>query len=885
MWCALRRSVLVGVACCAAPPPVLLSPPAGVQIGGCELWSGSTCWSAAGGALKVVAPAASDAAVWFDGEEITSAVGATGARIAVVDPARPGTLEVRTADGAWAVTVASQPEGSGAPPTDAASRLQAALAQGLVVQASARALVEQEVRGPGESVAPDQIAEVLREALGLVSAFEAAGWRLEVGKPLVAVARSFTKLRFGAPFGAVLRDAVDALGDPRIEARARLLWLDAVLAEGRGATSEALRSYEAAAALYELVTPVAALRTRMQVLDQLDVIGDHAGVAGLFLRTLEAANAAPAGRSDCAREELLSGLVYLWVRARAAGEPLAVERPVEPHAVLDEALRTLDAGAECAGPVTVGVAVHRAMLQLEDGRFADAGATLAALPGELLSVDLARDVALTAAEIALAEGRAADALRLFEGAELRAAGADPSRGGLLALSGQARALAALGRVDEAVVRYRRAHGVAGVYARLVSIGGGRDSFLSAWQRLARDWVVMLVDADRPAEALDALRDVRGALLDLVVCARRQEEQSDADRARSEAAVAAYLTARRRIAHLSSTAWSRPVSEADAIARESLRLREEAERAFDAALPCGSTAGAGVRRAVADGEALLAWLETGHGLYTFVRTTTSTRVFGPVPVPSRGAPPEAWLTAVPLDALAARRWIVLPSGAARDVDLQAAIWGGEPVFRAHELVWSLDLPVRAASTAHTGCAVVADPTGDLPGALAEGERVAAALRARGCDGELIAGRAASRDRIGALRGGLQLLHYAGHGESGARMLDAQLRLSDGEGWGTADVLTTPDVPARVVLSGCETARTGASEVESLGIGQAFVLAGADAVIASTRPVDDAAALRWMEALYDAGFQAGSPPEAFQRAMTAAAEQGLDRSVAGFRLLTP
>ncbi|HMV68925.1 MAG TPA: CHAT domain-containing protein [Myxococcota bacterium] len=111
------------------------------------------------------------------------------------------------------------------------------------------------------------------------------------------------------------------------------------------------------------------------------------------------------------------------------------------------------------------------------------------------------------------------------------------------------------------------------------------------------------------------------------------------------------------------------------------------------------------------------------------------------------------------------------------------------------------------------------------------------------------------------------------------------LADGAALTAADVLSGPPPPARVVLSGCETGRTRPTDVETLGLAQAFVVAGAGAVVASVRPVDDAEAAVWMAALYGAGFASGDPATAFRAATLAVSWAWPGADVGAFRLIVP
>jgi CHAT domain-containing protein len=99
-------------------------------------------------------------------------------------------------------------------------------------------------------------------------------------------------------------------------------------------------------------------------------------------------------------------------------------------------------------------------------------------------------------------------------------------------------------------------------------------------------------------------------------------------------------------------------------------------------------------------------------------------------------------------------------------------------------------------------------------------------------------AAVRDALAAA----DLVHYGGHGTYGGRdALESALPLAGDTELTLADVLGLPRVPPIVVLFGCETARDSAQGGhEALGLAHAFVMAGAAAVVASPRVVDDAVA---------------------------------------------
>jgi len=135
-------------------------------------------------------------------------------------------------------------------------------------------------------------------------------------------------------------------------------------------------------------------------------------------------------------------------------------------------------------------------------------------------------------------------------------------------------------------------------------------------------------------------------------------------------------------------------------------------------------------------------------------------------------------------------------------------------------------------------------------------------------------------------GAGLFHYAGHGIfAGFAGWDSALSLAEDSRLTLGDVLALRPAPAWVVLSSCDAGRSSEQAPgEGIGLANAFLLAGSQAVVAATRPVDDHAARELMRELYR-GWQPGADlPRQLQRAQLA--RRGKDPSAdawAAFRLL--
>jgi CHAT domain-containing protein len=184
----------------------------------------------------------------------------------------------------------------------------------------------------------------------------------------------------------------------------------------------------------------------------------------------------------------------------------------------------------------------------------------------------------------------------------------------------------------------------------------------------------------------------------------------------------------------------------------------------------------------------------------------------------------------------------------------------PHRQAHAIPWGMlvDVPVatvpslavldrvrRRGPNRRAGAAVLGNPTGDLPHAETEAQRVADML---GCD--VLLGPAATRAALEEAAGRVASLHIAAHAAYGDESpLDSYVKLHDGR-WSAREALGARLDADLVFLSACETALAGALAGEELaGLVQAFLHAGARALVVSLWPVPDAATARLVVGFYE------------------------------------
>lgn len=169
-------------------------------------------------------------------------------------------------------------------------------------------------------------------------------------------------------------------------------------------------------------------------------------------------------------------------------------------------------------------------------------------------------------------------------------------------------------------------------------------------------------------------------------------------------------------------------------------------------------------------------------------------------------------------------------------------GDGPAYAHYQLMRVPGLLPRAVVKRSTTVPVViGDPGGDLPAAADEARRVARRLR-----GSALVGAAATRAAF-AGAAGAAVMHIAAHTTQGRD--GATLDLADGPVT-VADVAKLVPAPGLVVLASCGAAE-GRDDAGNGSLTNAFLDAGADAVVGTRWSIGDADAARFVEAFYAAG----------------------------------
>lgn len=417
---------------------------------------------------------------------------------------------------------------------------------------------------------------------------------------------------------------------------------------------------------------------------------------------------------------------------------------------------------------------------------------------------------------------------------------------------------ARGELARAEADYARAH-----RRTLQRLGGlahdhGAHRFVFDRLEATRGFVRLLVARDAAHEAARVVREVAGAEARLL--ARRREIVTASWAAAAERRL--YLDARAEHERLLVERWD---------LRPSVRARLAADASRRASWHGAALYGDGVPAELVDtplrkppeSEVLLSFFPiTNDALLGFGITGSDVVI---APIAGVGRPPAAtsveellmWSErllapfAAMIDGAAKVR--VLPSFGWQALPFHAMPWRGRSLIDHVAVEYGLDLPPRDRGDvrASASALVVGDPLGDLEGARWEAEFVAERLRMRGTAVDVLVGRGADGIAVRARLPFVAHAHFAGHGDSlGAFGWHGTLKLAEGTHLSIPDILALDHVPRSVSLLTCEGGvSAGDPRSQKVALAAAFVLAGADAVFASTSELPADEAIIVAAALYD------------------------------------
>ncbi|MFZ5892796.1 MAG: CHAT domain-containing protein [Myxococcota bacterium] len=673
-----------------------------------------------------------------------------------------------------------------------------------------------------------------------------AGLLLEASNDVAAAAYCrAVRLRQYERARRLLADAHDLEQVP--ENRARLAYYSAVVANASGDLLSALEQFRNASVL---------ARRLGLVSDELFARQELAVTLNQLHRHTEAL----AEQKEIVARELDGPSCLLSQR----WEKLAWLLLTQPEPQLQEAGAALDRAerllADCPDPLSVrNHRLNRVELALQLGDANAMRGHLQALGADTSagSTQLAAWEARYWGELHLVQGENSEAARLFERAEQLADSLDLKTVVYLARLGRARALARQNEPTiDAAAAYWAAEDAGDALVRWAPFGQGQQLTALQTRQSSRDLLSLLLSQGRHAEALKAATRAARRVSALNWQTTRVRNLSPTLRQRWERAVADYRARRQQLERVASEDWK--LSQDGLLAVQLSRALEKQQ--LDNALAAANALFASPEPAFsprAGHDAHLLISDARDGWWAFLWTGETLHVRSVLPISSGRAAAsqefgaglarvlEPFLGELNVPLLR----VTLPPEFA-EVDVHALEVAGTPLIERVAVAYTLEPgrskdPDGADAVSRSSVLVLGDPNGDLPWAKTEASRVAS----RFAQARLLLHDQIKPDAFASQLANTGLLHFAGHGRSGGiDGINGALLLGSDRVLSLGDVLALERAPDFVVLSACSSS-VSPEPGAGLSIGQAFIWAGARAVVGASRAISDRSSERFATVLYD------------------------------------
>jgi len=535
-----------------------------------------------------------------------------------------------------------------------------------------------------------------------------------------------------------------------------------------------------------------------------------------------------------------------WARLLRREVAIAVDfvplRRTESHGRTTQALleQALELVPKCRPRDAHNTYLNLALAALQDQRLADAQRYLNAVPREFEDPKHQVFARLLSARVAILSGRPSSTQ-----AELEAL---VSADGLTPLE-RWQALTSLGQVLEsisvldAIDVYRRAETLAEQISREARILSRQRSLVLRTLPSARALVDLLTNESRSAEALAVATNAWRRGTTVRASTLMLGQPGSGERAAFERQLGAYVRARSQLESLRHDLWSEPADEGADKRAQLAHLEVEVARRLNDALESIPSSNRAVPVRDATNIARLTMFPGRKTWKLFLEHRSKLHLAELQPLETPPELPNTLYRSLQapqiLDRLRVRH-------VGHEMQLSEMDIHGTPLG----LQVGLESEWGGAPTPSTRPSTTALLLDDGSAHLAVDEELTAAagaLARRGVSVKLLNGAEASREQVLQSIAAADILHFAGHAIRDDRVLRTGLRLGDDSWITVGDVLALERVPREVILTACE---TGAQDTRtpSWSLAEAFVAAGANEVLATTRKVNATAARRVGSAIH-------------------------------------
>lgn len=446
--------------------------------------------------------------------------------------------------------------------------------------------------------------------------------------------------------------------------------------------------------------------------------------------------------------------------------------------------------------------------------------------------------------------------------------------------GTAEVLAQQGRTTEAVASHEEAATILRRQLPRIALGAGRAHYLAERSRGTRAHIELLLASGRIEDALCVTRRARTRNLRVLA---QSIHAGDA----ATQALRSYREGRTRLERDLENAWLLPAAQAEARFAQLRAERLELHRTLDREVFAASSASSRSCEAFPSpqhDEVSVHYVELRDEWVGFSvdETRTMMRRLGPRPESSTPAALGEWLLN-PFEAVLseAEHVRIVASGALHEIQFAQLSDPSDPsreLGQRLSVAYGLDVP-RPRSPPKLPPkhrVLVVAPPSNLDAAEAERNAVVTAAHNGPADVQLLSGNEATGDAVRRALPNVDLVHFVGHAASEDDGWTGRLQLARDDVLQVQDVLALQQVPQTLVLAGCETGRVDVVALAGgMSLAHAFLLAGADTVVAAGRKISDRATAALAQPFYSALRDKRTVPQALAIAQASVHAKGLER----------
>ena len=432
-----------------------------------------------------------------------------------------------------------------------------------------------------------------------------------------------------------------------------------------------------------------------------------------------------------------------------------------------------------------------------------------------------------------------------------------------AIVGLAQTLQSMGKFEEALLKYDKAQALSRKSVLQVAIAEGRAAFMVQRSQAVQNHLLLLIQLRREAQALDVVRRHIAQELRGIQRADRLAALSDEKKAKWDQLMTAYQQDReqqeRQVANaweLTGDQWRLARQNFDQDRRKLIQLLDQAFALISAEQDAEKLA-----RPNKD-ELYLLFFPIQQGWLGFAADSRGVQAkrLESQSLLQRSKTVEAQLAKQLLGMFSNKirdntLISIMPTQKLQFVDFHALPFSNDVLLASNYVRYRLDLsqiqpkPTTKPEGKRRALLVI-DPELNLPKARSEVVQIEKTLARKG-DWTVVklAGDQATRLAVLQELQRADWFHYAGHAEFGDQLgWNSSLRLAHGTRIEIADLLFLDKAPKTVVLLACDSGKSDVTKGSNIGLAQAFIAAGSQAVIASTRTLSDTATQRFSSLFY-------------------------------------